>query len=188
MQQIKAGGVGIIPTDTVYGLVCAANNEQACKRLYALKDRDTKPGTIIASSIDQIVSLGIKRSYLRGAEEFWPHSISVVVPCESNLSYVHLGQNSLAVRVPKSAEFRSFLDKSGPLLSTSANMPGEPTALTVGEAQQIFKDTVDFYVDGGSLDGRNPSTVLRIVDDAVEVLRQGAVTIDEAGRIIKEED
>jgi tRNA A37 threonylcarbamoyladenosine synthetase subunit TsaC/SUA5/YrdC len=63
-------------------------------------------------------------------------------------------------------------------------MPGEPPANTLQEAEKYFGDQVDFYVDGGDLTGHEPSTVIRIVDDAIEVLRPGAVHIDENGRII----
>jgi tRNA A37 threonylcarbamoyladenosine synthetase subunit TsaC/SUA5/YrdC len=58
-------------------------------------------------------------------------------------------------------------------MTTSANRPGEPPANDLKEAQAYFEDAVDFYVDGGDLKGRQPSTIIRMVDDAVEVLRPG---------------
>jgi tRNA A37 threonylcarbamoyladenosine synthetase subunit TsaC/SUA5/YrdC len=62
-------------------------------------------------------------------------------------------------------------------------MPGEPPANTIAEAREYFGDRVDLYQDGGDLSGRAPSTVIRIIDDAIEVLRAGAVKINENGRI-----
>lgn len=170
--------VGVIPTDTVYGLVARAVDQLAVDRLYNLKLREAKPGTIIAANIDQLVELGIKYRYLKAVEQFWPGAISVVIPCaDSHLAYLHLGKQSLAVRIPADQELRKLLAQTGPLLTSSANHPGEPTAVTVAQAKAYFADKVDFYTDGGDLSNHQPSTIIRIVDDAIEVLRAGAVPI-----------
>jgi L-threonylcarbamoyladenylate synthase len=87
------------------------------------------------------------------------------------------------MRIPADADFRGFLAHTGALLTSSANAPGEPTATNLAEAQAYFGDQVDFYVDAGTIANPVPSTVIRIVDDAIEILRRGAVTIDENGRI-----
>src|SRR5688500_17753578 len=79
-QLLNSGGVGVIPTDTVYGLVCSAANQEAVARLYALKSRENKPGTVIAASVDQLVALGIKARYLKPVESYWPNPISVIIP------------------------------------------------------------------------------------------------------------
>lgn len=183
-QLLAGGAVGVIPTDTVYGLACSAANKQAVQRLYELKNREQKPGTIIAASIDQLVELGIKARYLKAVEHYWPNSISIIIPTGLDLTDLHLGKQSLAVRIPKHVQLVELLKLSGPLLTTSANKPGKPEAVNIAEAQAYFGDSVDFYVDGGDLSARKPSTVIKIIDDAVEVLRQGAVEIDERGKIL----
>jgi L-threonylcarbamoyladenylate synthase len=180
---LKEGAVGVMPTDTVYGLVCRAADEQAVARLYALKSRENKPGTIIAGKLQQLIDLGIRARYLKAVENFWPNPLSVVIPCGENLSYLHQDKHSLAVRIPANDTIRDFLSQVGALLTSSANQPGEPTATTIEEAKAYFGDTVDFYVDGGAITDHQPSTVIRIVDDAIEILREGAVKIDENGNI-----
>lgn len=179
---LKNGAVGVLPTDTVYGLVCSAADESAAARLYALKHREHKPGTVIAATIQQLVDLGLRVRYLKAVEHFWPGPVSVIVPT-AELDYLRQGVDGLAMRVPGNEAVCELLTKTGPLLTTSANQPGEPIANTLAEARAYFDDHVDFYVDGGNLSGRPPSTVVRIVDDAIEVLREGAVKIDETGRI-----
>jgi L-threonylcarbamoyladenylate synthase len=179
----KAGAVGVIPTDTVYGLVSRATDAVAVERMYKIKKRDAKPGTLIAANIDQLVALGIKRRYLTAVEQWWPGALSVVIPCGDELAYLHRGMRSLAVRIPDKPELIQLLEQTGPLATTSANDPGQPTANTVEDARRYFGDAVDFYVDGGDMSGHVPSTVVRIVDDAIEVLRDGAVKIDENGRL-----
>jgi L-threonylcarbamoyladenylate synthase len=180
---LQSGTIGVIPTDTIYGVVARAADMAAVKRLYALKSRESKPGTIIAANVDQLVELGIKRRYLTAVEQWWPAPLSVVVPCGEELSYLHDGQRSSAVRIPDNETLLALLTKTGPLLTSSANHPGQPPANNVNEAKQYFADEVDFYEDGGDLSNHEPSTVVRIIDDAIEVLREGAVKIDENGRV-----
>ncbi len=185
VSLLKSGAVGVLPTDTVYGLVCRAADPAAAERLYALKNRENKPGTIIAGKLQQLIDLGIRARYLKAVEGFWPNPLSVVIPCGDDLAYLHQGQHSLAVRIPADDTLRELLAQTGPLLTSSANLPGEPTATTIAEAKKVFGKKVDFYVDGGPITDHQPSTVIRIVDDAIEILRPGAVIIDENGRITK---
>jgi L-threonylcarbamoyladenylate synthase len=182
-EQIKNGAVGILPTDTLYGIVCSATDESAVRRLYELKSRHTKPGTLVAANIDQFVELGIPRRYLTAVQQYWPGPVSVVIPVGETFSYLHLGKHSLALRVPSDESLRDILLQTGPLLTSSANLPGTEPAHTVGKAKHYFGDRVDFYVDGGDFSGHAPSTIIRIIDDVVEVIRQGAVTISESGEI-----
>lgn len=177
-KLLLSGGVGVLPTDTVYGLVARAADRVAVERLYKLKVREHKPGTLIAASIDQLVELGIKRRYLTAVDQYWPGAISVVIPCDDTLDYLHQGKRSLAVRLPDHAALQQLLAVTGPLLTSSANDPGQPTAVTVAEARAYFGAGVDFYEAGGDLSNHQPSTVIRIVDDAVEVLRAGAVKLE----------
>jgi tRNA threonylcarbamoyl adenosine modification protein (Sua5/YciO/YrdC/YwlC family) len=177
---LEPSAVGVIPTDTVYGLVARAADKSAVQRLYELKGREQKPGTLIAASFEQLVELGIKLRYLKAVEQYWPGPVSVIIPAaDQSLAYLHQGKMSLAVRLPDDQELQKLLLQTGPLLTTSANNPGKPTAATVDAARQIFGDQVDFYIDGGDLSGRQPSTIIRIVDDAIEIIRQGAVKIEE---------
>lgn len=183
-QQLQQPGtVGVLPTDTLYGVVARAQDMAAVARLYRLRQRVHKPGPIIAAGIDQLVELGLKRRYLMPFEQFWPGPVSAVVPCGPELECLHQGTYTLAVRIPAYRALRELLAKTGPLMTTSANRPGEPASVTVDEAKTYFGSRVDFYVDGGDYTGRAPSTVIRMLDDAIEVLREGAVKINEKGEI-----
>ena len=178
-QLAIPGAVGILPTDTVYGLVARASDQHAVQRLYELKQREGKPGTLIAASVDQLVELGLKARYLKAVEQYWPGAVSVIIPCGPELQYIHEGKFSLAVRIPDTPKLHALLTQTGPLLTSSANYPNEPVANTVAEAKNYFHDKVDFYVDGGNLSNHEPSTIIRVVDDAIEVIREGAVKIEE---------
>ena len=184
VSLLQAGKVGVLPTDTLYGLVARAADQTAVAALYAAKPREAKPGTIIAASVADLVDMGLKQRYLTAVQHYWPNPLSVVIPCDNSLSYLHLGKFSLAVRIPADDALRELLAQTGPLLTTSANATGKEPATSVADAQAVFGESVDFYVDGGDLHGRLPSTVIRVVDDAIEILRPGAINIDETGKIM----
>jgi len=184
VRLLQGGKVGIMATDTVYGIVCLASDEAAVNRLYKIKHREHKPGTIIAANSQQLIDLGVKARYIRAVEQFWPGAVSVKIPLDPKLEYLQQGVGDGAFRVVADETVRATLEQTGPLNTTSANMPGEPTARNIKEAMDCFGDTVDFYVDGGNLTDRPPSTVIRIIDDAIEVVREGAVKISDSGRII----
>lgn len=174
----KTGAIGVIPTDTVYGVVARAHDQDAVKALYKLKSRENKPGTLIAANIEQLEELGLKARYLKAVEQYWPGAVSIVIPCaDPQLAYLHQDKMSLAVRIPADKNLQKLLSETGPLLTSSANHPGEPPSNIIPEAKQNFGDQVDFYIDGGDLSANQPSTIIRVVDDEIEVLRQGAVII-----------
>jgi len=181
VRLLKGGSVGVIPTDTVYGLVCLAADQSAVERLYALKGRELKPGTVIAASTDQFAAIGIPKRYVAGAQRYWPGAVSVETP--HPVAYLHQGTGRQALRIPDDAPLLALLSQVGALQTTSANQPGEPVAETIKEAEAYFGETVDFYVDAGELRDRPPSTIIRIVDDAIEIIREGAVKIDETGAV-----
>ncbi len=171
LHLIKNGGVGVLPTDTVYGIVTQIKNKNSVGRLYSLKSRENKPGTIIASNVQQIIDLGINPVYLKKANKFWPNPISIIIPVDESLTYVHLGMKGLAFRVVSNPEIVKLLDITGPLLTSSANEPGKPVANTIKEAVAYFKNKVDFYIDGGNLSSAAASAVIEINKNGIKVLR-----------------
>ncbi|HUC89359.1 MAG TPA: L-threonylcarbamoyladenylate synthase [Patescibacteria group bacterium] len=177
---LKAGGIGVIPTDTVYGVVACAKDQKAVARLYTLKKRDHKPGSIVAADAEQLIDLGLNKDHIQAVRHLWPNPLSLVIPTADELFYLHQGLDSLPARVPKDAQFQILLQQTGPLATSSANRPGEPTATNIQEAWNYFKDSIDFYVDAGDLSGREPSTIVRIANDnhTIEILRQGAFNFE----------
>jgi L-threonylcarbamoyladenylate synthase len=181
VAKLKAGGVGVLPTDTVYGVVARAADSAAVRRLYGIKRREHKPGTVVAAGVAQLIELGVDETQLRQVAVWWPAPLSVVCAAGDALDYLHQGVGSLAVRVPADEGLRRVLEQTGPLVTSSANQPGEPPAETVLAAWNYFGDAVDFYVDGGDLAGRPASTLVRVANGRVEVLRQGAAAVPRLG-------
>lgn len=173
---LNDGAVGIMPTDTVYGLVTTAADQAPVERFYALKSRDRKPGTLIAANTDQLATLGVSADDINKVRRYWPNPLSAVLTVTGN-DYLHQGVGTLAMRVVADPKIAALLKQTGPLITSSANQPGEPPATTIDEAIAYFGDTVDFYVDGGSITGVLPSTIIRPIATGIEILRQGSITL-----------
>jgi len=175
VPALKAGGLAVIPTDTIYGLVCSALDPAAVQHLYALRQRDpAKPCVILISQLDDLQRFDLTVSAIQQTTlaTYWPGPVSVVLPCKSaDWVYLHRGAMSLAFRMPADETLRTFLAQTGPLLAPSANPEGSQPATTVAEAQAYFGAQVAVYVDGGQRDGK-PSRLVRLdARAAAETLR-----------------
>jgi len=182
VAHLQQGEVGVMPTDTLYGLVCQASDKAAVNKLYTLKNREHKPGTVIAASIEQLQKFGLVDTELSRAKKYWPGPTSILIKASSHLAYLTQGMPELACRViSQPVSLVQLLHVVGPLLTTSANLPGEAPADTIDEAEGCFGEAVDFYIDGGDLSGKLPSTLIRLGTNGPEVLRHGAGTIEPKG-------
>ncbi len=186
IELLASGKVGVMPTDTIYGLAAAAKDPRAVEKLSQLKRSQDgyRPGTVIAASADQLVAFGVEEHAVRRVQHLWPNPLSIELPIGEQLAHIYQDGPHRAFRVVGEGRLKDLLEQTGPLLTTSANLHGEPPANTIEEAKRYFGDQADFYVDGGDLSGHPPSTVARFADGHLTVLRQGAVTIDENGDIV----
>jgi len=182
-SMLTQGGVGVLPTDTIYGVVARAADERAVGRLYAIKHREQKPGTVIAANAQQLIDLGVPSENIDAVSHLWPNPISVDLLVGEDLHYLSQGTGHCAFRLVATPALHELLMQTGPLLTSSANHPGGTPALNIEQAQHYFGDAVDFYVDGGDQRGL-PSTVARYRDGTFETRRSGPVAIDEQGRIL----
>ncbi len=176
---LKSDAIGVLPTDTLYGVVARAASPTAVEKLYALKHREKKPGTTIAATAEQLIELGIDPQMVNDVARYWPASLSIVMPLGDNLEHLHQGLGESPFRVVADESLQMLLQQTGPLMTSSANLPGEPPAQDIAEAKAYFGEHVDFYVDGGFIGDRQPSTIARYNKGTLTVLRQGAVQLKE---------
>lgn len=165
IRIIENGGIGVIPTDTVYGLVGSASSKKAVRRIYGVRKRQkNKPLIILVGSLGDLKKFGTKVSgkHLKILEALWPGPVSVILPVKNRkFSYLHRGTNAIAFRLPADKRLRNLLKKTGPLVAPSANLAGQPPAKTIAEARRYFGARVDFYIGGGKCAGI-PSTLVEI--------------------------
>ncbi|MES2416083.1 MAG: L-threonylcarbamoyladenylate synthase [Patescibacteria group bacterium] len=171
---LQNDGVGILPTDTLYGVVASAYSKKAVERIYKIKGRDeNKPFIILISSIKDLEKFGVVEHPMLGK---WPAKTSIILhhtnkTTSKKFNYLNRGTGALAFRLPKKKSLREFLKKTGPLVAPSANPQGIAPAENINQAKNYFEDKMDFYVAGGTLKSA-PSTLLRINKNGeIEVLR-----------------
>lgn len=177
VNLLKAGKVGVMPTDTIYGIVGSALNPETVEEIYTLRKREKdKPFIILISSIEDLkkFEVSLTEEQKNFLENNWPNPLSVILAVNvEKLKYLHRGKNSLAFRMPKDETLRELLRQTGPLVAPSVNLEGVKPAEEVEEAKKYFGSRVTFYVDGGKLKSK-PSTIIQLYEDGSRiVLRKG---------------
>ncbi len=175
IEILKQGGIGVMPTDTLYGVVGSAMLSDTVERIYRVKKRNTqKPLIVLISSIDDVQNFEIDNlgeDQMKMLAQYWPGPTSILLPCASSkFEYLHRGSGSIAFRLPDKKDLIELIQETGPLVAPSANVEGEKPAATIAEARNYFGNEVDFYIDGGELNNQ-PSTLLKIVGGEIVTLR-----------------
>lgn len=186
---LDAGGVVIVPTDTVYGVAARLDRPGAIDRLFALKRRDrTKAVAVLAADAAQatglldlsMLSADAASTMQRLTADAWPGALTLVGPRSARFHHVDLGGDAttIGVRVPDSAVVRAVAARTGPLATTSGNRSGDPTPADARAATASLDGDVDLVVDAGPCTDA-PSTVLDLGTWPPRVLRQGAYRLGE---------
>lgn len=176
VQIIAAGGVGVLLTDTLYGVVAGAFDPEAVLWVYHAKKRNAKkPVIVLISDIADLALFGIRptKPQQEILAQIWPGPVSVALSCKAKkFAYLHRGKNSLAFRVPAKKSLRVLLKKAGPLVAPSANPEGKPPAKNIAEAKKYFGSLLDFYVGEGTVRGQKPSALISLAKDGtIKTLR-----------------
>lgn len=165
---IKKGGVAVIRTDTLYGIIADAKNPHAVTRVYKIKNRQPlKPVIVLVADYNQIRSFGIEISSIfeQILSEYWPGKVSIVLPVTDesvDTHYLHKGTHGIAFRIPDDKKLCALLKKIGPVIAPSANKEGKQPARTIQDAEVYFGDDIDFYLDGGEVIDDTPSKLIQI--------------------------
>jgi len=183
VKVLQNGGVAVMPTDTIYGMVGRAGDEATVNRIYEVRKRaPEKPCIILIGDQAELKNFSITLSEIQKEKlkEFWSFNktqdetgaVSIVLDCENiALTYLHRGTNMLAFRMPASQSLRELLKKTGPLIAPSANTEKFPQSETVEDAKNYFGDAVDLYVDGGPVVAQASKVIRLHPDGSVDVLR-----------------
>lgn len=178
----RPGAVLLLPTETVYGLVCRWDDKEAVERIYELKGREkAKPLALFADSVETLkkFDLYLNRNAEKLASELCPGALTIVVPTPAG--------DTLGFRIPDHPFVLELLRKIGyPLASTSANRSGEANALDVDAALAMLDGEPDVVIDSGAIPSdRQASTVVMALDDELKILRQGPISENQLNLAIK---
>ncbi|MBH0048410.1 L-threonylcarbamoyladenylate synthase [Pseudoalteromonas sp. NZS11_1] len=163
---LTQGEVILYPTEAVYGLGCDPDNQQAVEALLAIKQRPVEKGLIlIADNYGQLLKYvdDAKIPMDKRADIFssWPAAITWVMPASKNTPKWLSGQfDTIAVRVTNHPTVKRLCQEFGkPLVSTSANLTGQETVISIEQAKAQFAEQVGFYVDEALGGNTQPSTI-----------------------------
>lgn len=185
------GKVVLAPTDTVYGLHCHPFQPAALQRLLGVKRRDEGKGfLLLIPETGWVEELAPKRPSFTAefAALIWPGPVTVLLEGHPSLSPLILGQGGkVGLRWPDDSLLAEWMEGvSAPLVSSSANLAGEPMPGSLREMGELFDTTVDLFLEGGEPDPVQPSSVVDLTFDPPRVVRRGAggEALDEALRTL----
>ena len=207
-EHLRAGGLVILPTDTVYGIGCNAADAGAVERLLAAKGRGRQmpPPVLVADPADLTgIVAQVPEAARALMEAFWPGALTLILEADETLTW-DLGETggTLAVRMPAHELALNLLRRSGPLAVTSANPTGAPPATNAASARAAFPGRVRaleelapgsagsarcediLLLDGGATPGPVPSTIVTLVGGharAPRILRQGILALADLERV-----
>lgn len=183
-RRLRRGEVGIVPTETVYGLACLQRDRAARRRIYALKAREPrKPLQALVANLDQAHALGVPDdAALRAlAERWWPGPLTLVVDRRKRRPDE---EPTAGLRMPAMPFLLRVMQRLGePLAATSANLAGVDPAISLRTGFRDLVGRPDFIVEaapgGWSSTGGLASTVVRLHAGEVTMLRPGPITLVE---------
>ena len=188
--MLKKGGVIAFPTDTVYGLGCDAFNSTAVERIYEIKNRPKdRQLPLLIADLEQLITLAhpIPEIAWLLARRFWPGGLTLVLSKANSLPVYLASGSTIAVRFPDHPVCLAIIQQLGnPIIGTSANISGQPAALTVEEVGQQLRGKIDSIINGGKCPGGNESTVVDVTHELPTILRQGIIPSNDIDKAYKE--
>lgn len=177
---IIRGGVIVYPTETLYGIGADAINAAAVRRVYAVKKRkDQKPVLVIVHSEEMLrrIVQTVPEPAERLMRVFWPGPLTIVFRASAIIpAEVTQSGGTVGVRIPSNIFCLKLVERCDrPLTSTSANISGEPVHRTIEQIQAALYDGVDLFIDAGQLPESKASTVVSVVHDPPQLVREGVI-------------
>jgi L-threonylcarbamoyladenylate synthase len=176
VRVILSGGVAVIPTDTVYGLVCDPADAGAVERIYLIKQRPAglELTLLAATAADAETAVEFTEPVRRLAARYWPGPLSIVGMLGPRRLAIPRAGSTLSCRVPAHGIALEVLGQTGPLASTSANRHGMPPATSAEEAAAQLGGEVDAILGGDASSGL-ASTIIDCTTTPPRVLREGPI-------------
>jgi L-threonylcarbamoyladenylate synthase len=189
VEILRKGGTVVYPTETVYGIGCDPINRSACERIQQMKKRvNYKTLLLISCDIEQVEkTLGkLNETGSRLAQVFWPGPLTMVIRPEKEMpDYLYGISSGIAVRVtshPIASELaREF---GAPIISTSANLTGDPPIVTYEDALELFGSEADIILKNPEPLHGKPSTVVDVTTGSIALIREGGISEERLREVI----
>ncbi len=187
LQVLKSGGLVAFPTDTVYGLAADPWDDDAVRRLYAVKERPKQlPIPLLLSDTAEVGRVAVLAGRCaRLPERFWPGGLTLVLEKKASVSAAVSSRPTVAVRVPDLRLTRDVIKGAGGVLAvTSANLSGGPDSVTAQDVEGQLGGRIPLILDGGACPERIPSTIVDCSVSPPRLLRRGATSEEDLVAVV----
>ncbi|HSR89601.1 MAG TPA: L-threonylcarbamoyladenylate synthase [Candidatus Udaeobacter sp.] len=187
VEALQSGQTIVFPTETSYGLGCDAANQEAVDKIFKIKQRKSdKPLLVVVPNVTMAKKYLVWNDLLENlASKFWPGALTIVGEYnkkEDLASGVVAADNTIAVRVTDFLLTKFLSEKLGrPLVATSANLADAGNIYDAKQTLAVFSDKIekpDIILDTGELPINPPTTIVSVVDNNLQILRQGQIKIN----------
>ena len=180
IKTLKDGKLVIMPTDTIYGIIGDATNEDVINKVYEVKERPhDKPLLILVSNLSMLHELvtEIPKETEKIINKFWPGPLTILFKKSSKVSDALTANSALvAIRMPNDKRLLNIMNHlNRPLISTSANISSHDAITNPNQLEEKMKEKIDLIVDEGTVNNE-ASTLITIVNGKIEILREGSLT------------
>ena len=176
----------IFPTDTVYGIGCSVCDKESIEKIYQIKNRDrNNPLPCLCANLKQVCDVAeINDLESRIIEKFMPGALTLILEAKPSIAQI-TGFDTIGVRLPLSKTAQKVLMKHGPMLTTSVNESGEIPLNNFKDIKKAFGPYVDKIYKGKEKSSGIASTVAKLENGQVIVLREGEIKQEEIESFIK---
>ena len=179
-EDLMDGKLVAFPTETVYGIAADIFNQKAVKELYMVKNRPfDMPLSVAVSGKDMVENIAIMtRPVEKLIDAFLPGPLTIITKKDPSVPDIVTSMSQkVGIRIPDNKVAIDLIKEfGGPIVATSANLHSHPDSINIDTAIEDFGDSVATYLDNGPCTLGKPSTIVWIMDDKVEVIRQGEIT------------
>lgn len=177
VSTLKAGGVIVFPTETLYGLGVDVTNDRAIDHLIELKGRpENMPISIAVRDLHHLEQFAqVSKIAKRIIENCLPRPITLLLKAKPKVNKkLTAGSKLIGFRFPENEITKLIIQNFGPITATSANLHGSPEPIHLDSALKQFGDKVDIYIDNGPSEIKKPSTVIDVSNNTIKIIRHGA--------------
>ena len=190
-EIIKNGGIVVFPTETVYGIGTNGLYKEAVQRLYKIKERPlNKPISLLVSDYEMIekVVKDINELEYKIMKKFFPGPLTIILNKKDIVpDIVTSGGSTVGIRMPEEEITRKLIEYAGvPIAAPSANISGKPSGIDLQEIIKEFGDMVDYYIDGGKSKIGIGSTIVKVENNTIKILREGSISKKEIEDLIND--
>lgn len=187
---IKRGEIVIFPTETVYAIGTNGLDEEAIKKLYKIKQRPLdKPTSLLVSDMEMVKNLArdITEKEYKLMKTFFPGALTIILKKKDIVPNILTGNtNTIGIRMPENEIARKLIEYANvPIAAPSANIANKPSGTNIENIINDFKETVDYYIDGGESKIGLGSTIVKIENNVPIILREGSITKEQIYECLK---